>query len=198
MKHTAAKLLRRCYWSDEGGSPSHVGVRQAGSGEALSPTAAHYLEGISIKLADEKEDAVSEEREGSLEAVAPLLKVTSPSSPRPGEAVSPSHLGTREKMAPSFPRSVSAGKSTASSLTMGKPLHPEPLHPKGSNWLLMGHGMKKMIPREWYVLSCPLPEVPSIPQSLLEALKESIKETVFHESIYYSKKIVSSKFNALQ
>lgn len=84
------------------------------------------------------------------------------------------------------PKPGSAGKSSLATRDRN-------LQPKESSSMLLDDGKggsRKVIPREWYVLSYPLPEVSSVPQSLLATLKHSVKEARFHESIYYSKKNV--------
>lgn len=46
-------------------------------------------------------------------------------------------------------------------------------------------------PRDWSVLSCPLPKIPSCSHGLLASIQDGFEETHFHKSIYYSKKQVS-------
>lgn len=182
LKHTASRLFRRSYWDeDDRGSPSHVGSQNVREG-ALSPKAAFHLDGIRIRLAEEEHGDTSSSK--SVERVAPSLeKVLSSRSVernrKSGVKTSPRSV---EGVTPSCLRSTSDTSG-------GRPLQQEE-----STWMWFGHGKKKagkVIPREWYVLSYPLPEVTSVPLSLLASLKESVKESHFHESIYYSKKKVS-------
>ena len=53
-----------------------------------------------------------------------------------------------------------------------------------------GGGQDLLSPREWSVLSYPLPEFPTSSQSLLASLQDGVEESKFHKSIYYSKKTV--------
>ncbi len=46
-------------------------------------------------------------------------------------------------------------------------------------------------PRDWTVLSHPLPELTSDPQGVMPILKDCLQEHSFHKKIYYSKKNVS-------
>lgn len=200
LKHTAAKLMRRSYWdgNNDRGSPSHAGVPQ----DRLSTTASFYVKGITIKLAEEGD---SNKPEGtvrgetisarSVERALPCYPKSEEKGSvervlRSGEKVSPSCLKS-SRSAKGVPSSLRSGekaslRSSASTLSRWQPLQQEE-----SKWMWLGpERAEKVIPREWYVLSYPLPEVSSVPQSLLASLKESVKESLFHESIYYSKKKV--------
>lgn len=195
LKHTASRLLRRSYWEDDDddrGSPSHVGSLEVRDG-ALSPKAAFHVDGIKIRLAEEEHgdrpgEGVSVEREtpslGPQRSVEKARFAEGPVSSSQKEKTSP---GSVEGVLPSCLRSTS--HPTKSDSSGGRPLQQE-----DSTCMWLGRGKKnagKAIPREWYVLSYPLPEVSSVPQSLLASLRESVKESHFHESIYYSKKKVS-------
>lgn len=214
LKHSAAGLSRRRYWSGgDRGPPSHTGEQKV-SDVALSPTAAHYLDGIRIKLAEEGEKEASPSiEERALPTIHRLgegkspkdVKVSSPhkaaspkssnlpSSLKSGEKVSPKSpegISLSCLKSPSRPPSISGGGGAGEGGEGGD----TSLQAKESTWVWLGQGREgaeKVIPREWHVLSCPLPKVPTLPQSLLTSLKESMKESQFHESVYYSKKKVS-------
>lgn len=181
LKHTAANLFRKSC-----SSPSRGGGQQDREGP-LSPIAAMYVEGIKIELTEEEDgkpgDRVSPKYGEKLSRFA-QTRSTKPEK-RLMERGFP-HPKSAEKVSAAPARSA---RSSASSASRAKPLQEEE-----SKWMWVGpEKAEKVIPREWYVLSYPLPEVSSVPQSLLAMLKESVKEAVFHESIYYSKKKVSSQ-----
>jgi hypothetical protein len=187
LKQTASKLLR-----NEGGScPSPL----EGKG-TLPSKASSYLDGIKIKLADENDGCKPGEPSVSLMTSRP--KRVSPSFQTPGSGISPLSV---ESALPPTPNPATGGakptdrvspsclkRSTSADSIKGQPLQEEE-----SSWMWVGHKKlaEKVLPRQWHVLSCPLPEVPSVPQGLLASVKESMEESHFHESIYYSKKKVS-------
>ncbi len=66
--------------------------------------------------------------------------------------------------------------------------------PMTSEAVLLGTsrgGGDLMNPREWSVLSYPLPKFPSSSHSLLASIQDAFKESHFHKSIYYAKKTVN-------
>ena len=195
LRHTAARLSRGSYWSgDDEGSPLHVGGQTASDG-ALPPAAANYLDGIRIRFEDE-EGASPDSKERALSSIQGLGGGV---SLKDGKKVS--HKARSDNLPTSLRSGDPKSREGVSQSCLKSPSRPPsisdegmPLQAKESTWVWIGHGKKgaeKVIPREWHVLSCPLPEVPTASQSLLTSLKESMKESQFHESLYYSKKKVS-------
>ena len=70
---------------------------------------------------------------------------------------------------------------------------PQPALESGALSMATSHkdGGDEPTPRNWCVLSHPLPELTSDPQGVMPLLKDCLQEHSFHKKIYYSKRNVS-------
>ena len=103
--------------------------------------------------------------------------------------------GTAKPLPHLMTSQVLLGSSQATTTTVGQPL----THPMTRQTVLLGSSPAAMAteghqevlsPREWSVLSYPLPEFPTSSHSLLATVHDDFNESHFHKSIYYSKKNV--------
>lgn len=128
--------------------------------EDWSTGAAVYLQGIDLKV---------EERKKEEKPASGKERITSALAPKFGS--------------PRKRRTSLSTKPESSQLETSRPSLLE--ENKGP-----GEDKGQLSPREWFVLSYPLPDISPDPQGILSTLKECWKEEHFHKYIYYSKKNV--------
>lgn len=165
LKLMASKLFK----ASDKASVASSGVGASCQVEELPRKAALYLDGIDLKVTEDD----SFKRKGR--------RLHYSLSPQHGSAKSDSTLSSKGKSGGTFKHRALQRKPCLTSLVGIATCREEGEESR-----------KELNPREWSVLSCPLPELSSDPKSVLSMLQESIKEEYFHKAIYYTKKKVKS------
>ncbi len=114
-------------------------------------------------------------------------------------ATSPSHLSTStvtklfNELDLKFeePSDLHSVKESSTVLTKSSKDDVESLVSEEIDTMIIGGEGDSMAPRDWSVLSHPLPELTSDPQGVIPVLRDCLQEHLFHKKIYYSKKNVS-------